>query len=59
MAARDRLRTAEAMTQKQFGELLARREAVRATYAKAAANYDALLGDAMLGREEPRVAASA
>jgi len=42
-AARDRLRTAETMTQKQFGELLARREAVRATYAKAAANYDALI----------------
>ena len=40
-AARDRLKTAEAMTQKEFGELLKRRAAVRATYAKAAANYDA------------------
>jgi Asp-tRNA(Asn)/Glu-tRNA(Gln) amidotransferase A subunit family amidase len=42
-SARDRLKTAEAMTQKQVGELLVRREAVRAAYAKAAANYDALI----------------
>jgi Asp-tRNA(Asn)/Glu-tRNA(Gln) amidotransferase A subunit family amidase len=42
-AARDRLKTAEAMTQKEFGELLKRRAAVRATYAKAAANYDAMI----------------
>ena len=35
-AARDRLKTAEAMTQKEYGELLKRRDAVRATYAKAA-----------------------
>ncbi len=42
-SARDRLVTAEKMTQKQFGELLARRETVRATYAKAAAKYDALI----------------
>jgi Asp-tRNA(Asn)/Glu-tRNA(Gln) amidotransferase A subunit family amidase len=42
-SARDRLLTAEKMTQKQFGELLARREAVRAAYAKAAAKYDALI----------------
>jgi Asp-tRNA(Asn)/Glu-tRNA(Gln) amidotransferase A subunit family amidase len=42
-SARDRLLAAEKMTQKQFGELLARREAVRATWAKAAAKYDALV----------------
>lgn len=42
-SARDRLLTAEKMTQKQVGELLARRETVRATYAKAAAKYDALI----------------
>jgi len=42
-SARDRLVTAENMTQKQFGELLAKRDAVRATYAKAAAKYDALI----------------
>src|SRR5262249_6456977 len=42
-AARDRLRTAESMTQKQFGELLVRREAVRAAYNKAAAKYDAFI----------------
>ena len=42
-AARDRLKTAEAMTQKEFVELLKRRDAVRATYAKAAASYDAFI----------------
>jgi Asp-tRNA(Asn)/Glu-tRNA(Gln) amidotransferase A subunit family amidase len=42
-SARDRLLVAEKMTQKQFGELLARRETVRATWAKAAAKYDALI----------------
>jgi Asp-tRNA(Asn)/Glu-tRNA(Gln) amidotransferase A subunit family amidase len=42
-SARDRLLAAERMTQKQFGELLARRETVRATWAKAAAKYDALI----------------
>jgi Asp-tRNA(Asn)/Glu-tRNA(Gln) amidotransferase A subunit family amidase len=42
-AARDRLRTAEAMTQQDFAKLLARRESVRATYAKAAAKYDAFI----------------
>jgi Asp-tRNA(Asn)/Glu-tRNA(Gln) amidotransferase A subunit family amidase len=42
-AARDRLKTAEAMTQKEFGELLKRRDAARAIYAKAAANYDAFI----------------
>jgi Asp-tRNA(Asn)/Glu-tRNA(Gln) amidotransferase A subunit family amidase len=42
-SARDRLLAAEKMTQKQFGELLARRETVRATWAKAAAKYDALI----------------
>ena len=42
-AARERLKTAEAMTQKEFAELLKRRVAVRGTYAKAAANYDAFI----------------
>jgi Asp-tRNA(Asn)/Glu-tRNA(Gln) amidotransferase A subunit family amidase len=42
-SARDRLLAAEKMTQKQFGELLARRETVRATWAKTAAKYDALI----------------
>jgi Asp-tRNA(Asn)/Glu-tRNA(Gln) amidotransferase A subunit family amidase len=42
-SARDRLLAGERMTQKQFGELLTRREAVRATWAKAAAKYDALI----------------
>jgi len=42
-SARDRLVTAEKMTHKQFGELLAKREAVSATYAKAAAKYDAFI----------------
>ncbi len=42
-AARGRLKTAEAMTQKEFGELLKRRDTARAVYAKAAANYDAFI----------------
>ena len=41
--ARERLKTAEAMTQREYGELLARRAAVRATYAKAASRYDAFV----------------
>ena len=36
--ARDRLKIAEATTQKQYGELLARRAAARAAYAKVAAS---------------------
>ena len=42
-SARERLKVAEAMTQKEFAGLLARRVAVRAAYAKAAANYDAFI----------------
>lgn len=42
-SARERLKTAEAMTQKQYSELLARRNAVRAAYAKAASKYDAFI----------------
>lgn len=41
--ARDRLKTAEAMTQQEFRELLNQRTAVRATYEEAAANYDAMV----------------
>lgn len=43
LAARDRLKTAEAMTQSEFGELLERRAAARASYENAAANYDAMV----------------
>jgi Asp-tRNA(Asn)/Glu-tRNA(Gln) amidotransferase A subunit family amidase len=39
----DRLKTAEAMTQKQYGELLARRIAARAAHSKAASRYDAFV----------------
>jgi Asp-tRNA(Asn)/Glu-tRNA(Gln) amidotransferase A subunit family amidase len=42
-SALDRLKTAEATTQKQYGELLARRSAARAAYAKAASRYDAFV----------------
>ena len=38
--ARERLKTAEAMTQREYGELIARRDAVRAAYGKAANRYD-------------------
>ena len=38
-----RLKTAEATTQKQYAEMLARRVTVRATYAKAADKYDAFV----------------
>ena len=41
--ARERLKTAEAMTQREYSELIARRAAVRATYEKAASRYDALV----------------
>lgn len=41
--ARGRLKTAEAMTQKEYGELIARREAIRAAYGKAASRYDAFV----------------
>jgi Asp-tRNA(Asn)/Glu-tRNA(Gln) amidotransferase A subunit family amidase len=41
--ARERLRTAEAMTQTEYGELIARRSAVRETYEKAAGQYDAFV----------------
>jgi Asp-tRNA(Asn)/Glu-tRNA(Gln) amidotransferase A subunit family amidase len=41
--ARERLKTAESMTQRQYGELLSRRSAVRTAYAKAASRYDAFV----------------
>jgi Asp-tRNA(Asn)/Glu-tRNA(Gln) amidotransferase A subunit family amidase len=41
--ARNRLKTAEATTQRQYGEMIARRAVVRATYAKAASRYDAFV----------------
>jgi Asp-tRNA(Asn)/Glu-tRNA(Gln) amidotransferase A subunit family amidase len=41
--ARERLKTAEAMTQKEYGELITRRDAIRATYEKAASRYDAFM----------------
>ena len=41
--AQSRLKEAEAMTQRQYGELIARRADVRAAYAKAAVRYDALV----------------
>jgi Asp-tRNA(Asn)/Glu-tRNA(Gln) amidotransferase A subunit family amidase len=41
--ARERLKTAEAMTQKEYGALIARRDAVRAAYEKAASRYDAFI----------------
>jgi Asp-tRNA(Asn)/Glu-tRNA(Gln) amidotransferase A subunit family amidase len=41
--ARERLKTAEAMSQKEYGELIARRAAIRAAYEKAAARYDAFI----------------
>lgn len=42
-AARSRLKTAEAMTQRQYGELLARRTLARVAYASAASQYDAFV----------------
>jgi len=41
--ALERLKTAEAMTQRQYGELLKRRSAARVVYAKAASQYDAFM----------------
>ena len=41
--ARERLKVAEATTQKQYGELLGRRVAARAAYARAAERYDAFV----------------
>jgi Asp-tRNA(Asn)/Glu-tRNA(Gln) amidotransferase A subunit family amidase len=41
--ARERLKTAEAMSQKEYGELIARRAAIRAAYEKAASRYDAFI----------------
>ncbi|HWD04833.1 MAG TPA: amidase [Amycolatopsis sp.] len=41
--ARDRLKMAEAMTQQEYRELLARRAAVRAAYESTAARYDAMI----------------
>lgn len=41
--ARDRLKTAEAMTQRQYAESLARRHAARRAYAEAASRYDAFV----------------
>ena len=38
--ARERLKTAEAMTQREYSELIARRTAVRSIYGKAASRYD-------------------
>ena len=40
MPSRTRLKTAEAMTQREYVELIERRAAVRTTYAKAASRYD-------------------
>lgn len=42
-SARERLQTAEAMTQRQYRGLLERREAARAAYARAARQYDAFV----------------
>jgi Asp-tRNA(Asn)/Glu-tRNA(Gln) amidotransferase A subunit family amidase len=41
--ARERLKIAEAMTQREYGELLARRATVRAAYDNAAQKYDAFI----------------
>jgi Asp-tRNA(Asn)/Glu-tRNA(Gln) amidotransferase A subunit family amidase len=41
--ARNRLKIAEATTQRQYGELIARRAAARAAYAKLADRYDAFV----------------
>ena len=41
--ARERLKVAEAMTQRQYGEMIARRATIRATYAAAANRYDAFV----------------
>jgi Asp-tRNA(Asn)/Glu-tRNA(Gln) amidotransferase A subunit family amidase len=41
--AKERLKTANAMTQRDYAELLKGRDAARAAYAKAAAKYDAFV----------------
>ncbi len=41
--ARERLKTAEAMTQSEYAELIARRASIRAAYEKAASRYDAFI----------------
>ena len=41
--ARERLKVAEATTQRQYGEMIARRATIRATYAAAASRYDAFV----------------
>jgi Asp-tRNA(Asn)/Glu-tRNA(Gln) amidotransferase A subunit family amidase len=41
--ARERLKTAESMTQRQYSELLSRRSAARMAYAKVASRYDAFV----------------
>jgi Asp-tRNA(Asn)/Glu-tRNA(Gln) amidotransferase A subunit family amidase len=41
--ARDRLKVAEATTQKQYGELIAKRTVARDAYAKVASRYDAFV----------------
>jgi Asp-tRNA(Asn)/Glu-tRNA(Gln) amidotransferase A subunit family amidase len=41
--ARERLKVAEAMTQREYGELLAQRATVRDTYARATRRYDAFV----------------
>jgi Asp-tRNA(Asn)/Glu-tRNA(Gln) amidotransferase A subunit family amidase len=41
--ARERLKTAEAMTQRQYSEAVTRRTAARMAYAKAASRYDAFV----------------
>ena len=55
--ALDRLKTANAMTQRDYAELLKRRDAARAAYAKAASRYDAFvtLGRLRRGAEGPRL----
>ena len=52
--ARDRLKTAEAGTQKQYADNLSRRVAARAAHAKAAAKYDAFVTSGRLRRSAGR-----
>jgi Asp-tRNA(Asn)/Glu-tRNA(Gln) amidotransferase A subunit family amidase len=42
-SARDRLKTAESMTQREYAGLIVRRDEIRATYARVAKNYDAFV----------------
>jgi Asp-tRNA(Asn)/Glu-tRNA(Gln) amidotransferase A subunit family amidase len=48
--ARERLKVAEAMTPREYGELIARRDRVRSIYAKAASRYDILVTLGACGR---------